>query len=583
MALTPIPCSFAGIPFKLATAEVRDFVERYHILDRFEIANPAPISRTSQAFSPIVPPAPKPRLGELFWPVGMSRCATYYGIADYASTQAMIAASFGSGYKQQTFVIGSMTIPQMTILPPRPLSQLAGAFGNAGTPFAGLYLIVLVDQRYQFRKTIIGNNTVSASAAQTCSTLTTSSTWSALEALLEIPTASPAAFAAPSSAYGTPEPDSPLYGFSDGPSMADAIAHNVGGFWNYYYETGQAFFQTWNAALGATTGGRQAASLRIAGGNIFNQSNNIFDAARGAILPTSIVVTFPIWVTNYDYWQPEGYRDFYKNDASYGAVWQELVVPSSLGAPYSNIVTTGLTPFLKQLNTTAKATVPYGYTLGGSAPTNHTTITALAQQLAKDFYDRESACLDEIYGGIIAWPENAGHDIIWHLDSDTCYTHIRRLPYDSGCQEEYQHGFGVTAPTSAICSLLLALPGYVSGSTNVPIIDVNGICRLTQTNSCVGSGSGSGGGSGGGGNQQLGSCCASVPNTLYVTASNGDNFTITYAGAGNWTGNSTISGTYTLSCSSTTLHFGSATQTSYTCSSFSAVFVIASVTYTITP
>jgi hypothetical protein len=450
--------TFADVPFRLPDRATIEHCERFGLLDMPDVEPTTDVGRSGLMLAQPIPQPYRPKLGEFWFPTGMSRCAIFQGLMTGVDVQKAIAVTNADdGYAQ--FVMQNDGLnPNSTgftygmyLLPPRPLALVDS--DAAG----GLWLVTLVDDRWRVRfqsapYTITG-------FVATCSALTSTDTWSSPStggllgwfsdnlyiSTVNLPT--------PAAAYGQPEPDSPLYGFGERAcTVLDAICANIGGFINPVFpvvpDSDPYAFTTWRQALANTAAARLASKDRIAGGAVFNPTQTIVDSHRPLLLPNNFEIAFPKWISGVGYYQPENYRDFYRRGNSYGDVFKLEIATSSLGSPYSSnsFGNFGAYWFIE---TTAKAlyadysTVPDGV---GANPTNYSAVLALATQLCKDFCDRELASLDEIYQGIQPWPSNTGHDVLYVWNTDTCFTRVRRQPYGLA-PRSFQHGFGPLAPS----------------------------------------------------------------------------------------------------------------------------------------
>jgi hypothetical protein len=83
-------------------------------------------------------------VGKLVWPTGAQRWAHFHGVADSASLDLIRAQVYqGGGYQAQPLTVSdgvTSVSPSLWMLPPRPLSQVAGA--------AGRWLLTLVCGRF---------------------------------------------------------------------------------------------------------------------------------------------------------------------------------------------------------------------------------------------------------------------------------------------------------------------------------------------------------------------------------------------------------------------------------------------------
>jgi hypothetical protein len=448
MATVPeYDCSFAGVPFRMPTKAVIDMVERHSLLDD-HIETMAPTGRALQALARRKWPTRRPRLGEFFMPIGMARCATFYGLmtgvdlekvakliflpnsVSYPPIGTVVSPYFSTLRIKCDGLEGTQYITHpMAMLPPRRIADTSDLDG-------GLYLVTLVDDRWWLRSNDTGSLVPSIGG---------STTWPLLFSYIEFYLGTTlAGYPDPAaSAYGQPEPDSAMYMTGEPAHIAlDAVAANVGGFMYANPNSPHGYkFRSWNDALTSTQLARVAHEDRIAGGAVLSPDTTKSDKFRALSIPYGVVVRFPLWETDVGYYEPENYRYHYRTNGVYGVTIEKTVYPTDLGSPYSSILPHNYGQ--RVLRTTAKATMARGTnytTVTAASATNASALTALAQQLAKDYYDCALASLDEVYQGIQNWPRDTGHDIIWAwTEAGTC-THVRRLPFDSAT-DEFQHGF----------------------------------------------------------------------------------------------------------------------------------------------
>jgi hypothetical protein len=152
------------------------------------------------------------RLGSLVWPTGAQRFAHFHGIADSDSLAQIRAQVYaGGGYQAQPLVISdgvTVVSPSLWMLPPRPLSQVAGPVGR--------WLLTLTDSRLFWW---------SRAAAITVTGGTT--TWQDLYASLASALGITLAVDPIPAAYLMPPPDLATQ-YEALPPLLDAAAYSVG-------------------------------------------------------------------------------------------------------------------------------------------------------------------------------------------------------------------------------------------------------------------------------------------------------------------------------------------------------------------
>ncbi len=182
-----MPISYAGHPLLLPdrAGELCQFVDRY--LDktvRGRLRSPA-LDQVAPDVSPqlptiLYPDEPTPELNRLWWPTGASRWGTFYGLADFATKNAIVSVCYAGGQATLEPLVleieddGSAqwdllqaqgrtrAAVNMLLLPPEPL-----AFALPMVPVEelpedpalchSLWLLRLVDERYLFQHRTTGN------------------------------------------------------------------------------------------------------------------------------------------------------------------------------------------------------------------------------------------------------------------------------------------------------------------------------------------------------------------------------------------------------------------------------------------
>ena len=423
-------CTYAGIPFQLPTAEVRQVLERCHwFADLRDVSTDPqvwPGARLLKVGPTIPRECPPPRIHEYFYPIGASRWSIYRGLATAENVADMPATgtfviqidSTPSPEEQSTTSTTTSVTTTLSMLPPVPIF---------GVDEPQLYLVTLVDERYFWHQW-------QNAGVITCTSAT--ATWSDLLEHLANQLDITLNFTTPSGAYGSPEPDSALYSNYESPAvLLDAVAANVGCVVvrNLGTLEGTYSLQTYADAAAALEDNRS--DTTIMGGLAFDfldSTTPTLDTPN--VMPESVTVVFPRWLDGAGYIEPTTYRSTVKD--SYGETWSYEVALSSLGTPYS-----GYEAFSgsKVLRTTAKARFTEST---DPTPNNATTVEALAQQLAKDYYDSRSAWLQEAYPAILAWTPEGISDLIW---SGNGWTKTLPPPFNAGLSE-FQHGFGPLTP-----------------------------------------------------------------------------------------------------------------------------------------
>lgn len=209
-------------------------------------------------------PEPSFRLNRFHWPWGVSRWAFGHFLASSDQVETILAdAVDGSAYATVPFIFGTPETNEQVetdvyVLPPTPLSGIRG-LSQEETGTESLYLLTIVDQRYMWWFTNVGNLQI-----------TSSSTWVSLyenfKTILEIDfewDTINSAYLAPSTAFNLPYEPLPI--------VMDAVAYNVGQRIVANYD-GSIYAQNYQTALTAMQKDFSANSGRnlVAGGYRFS-------------------------------------------------------------------------------------------------------------------------------------------------------------------------------------------------------------------------------------------------------------------------------------------------------------------------
>lgn len=355
------------------------------------------------------------RINDWYYPPTASRWSVFRGLMTSSMVKELLRLTSGRG--PQPFVMKAVPSgnpegvldaytleTDMHLLPPRPLAELGGTFD-------GLFLVTLVDERYQLHGT------------PATLRVDQNSTWASLISQLATDLEITITYSAISSVYGQPEPDSQLWSSSDNaPVLLDAIAFSIGRtVVRNLNGTYVLLTHAESAARVATSRGDAGKVVRAAGGDIFYSGLTLpagsLTSFRNAIVPESVEVTFPKYVQGDDP-VPHFVNERYRNQRP--SAWVEDAYGSlhiiSVGVRSGGPNTTGLSGIGPQyLHTTAKAICSGEIqAASGVAPFNASGLTALAMQLARDLYDKQVlGSLDEVYPGTYAWDPDGFHDLIW--------------------------------------------------------------------------------------------------------------------------------------------------------------------------
>ncbi len=374
-----------------------------------------PAGRNLDALARDLPAAKWPNvdvpIGCYYYPTSAGRWSVFRGLATSSMAKAMLAQTKGMlpkpfVLKSVPIVPGNPTEAQYTVetnlymLPPRPLAE-------HGNQFDGLYLITLVDERYYWQ-----NSPFTFHA-------TNITEWKTLIASLSSVLGSSITIPAVESVYGQPEQDSQLWvNAENAPALLDAVALSVGRVVVRAYDGTYSLLSPSESSTSVEMSrGNADAVVRCAGGDMFSSGTNIkagnLTAARNAVVPSSLIVTFPKYVQGDDP-VPHFLNPRYANqrpsawfEDSYGSVYSVTIPVQSGGANCSGLSGTSI----GTVHSTAKAL--YSGEIQAT-PVNSSGLTALALQIAKDYYDGQVlSALDEVYPGTYAWTPEGIHDIVW--------------------------------------------------------------------------------------------------------------------------------------------------------------------------
>ncbi len=443
--------TYGGIKLTAPTDEVRSLLASYRYNEQYPFVSPQPTVDYSQAFSSRLialanfPTDPPMQVGRYFYPTHASRWSWYVGICSQSQLTAIQAQLDGATQMTPlTFNLRSddMTHPEnsggistpMLMLPPRPLGVTSSTL-----PRESMYLIVLVDERYnwQFRSAgVIG--------------ATALATWDSFLSALKIALGISITNAAFEAVYLSPEPDSNLYTNYESPAiLLDALA------WN----TGRTFVRSFDGTYSLEPIGGNTADIaanrpaapryRAFGGDIYDpQETGTIQPWINAALPEKVTVTFPKYNnTTGSFVDPER-AGFFTMD-SYGEVFAIDCPLSSLGDPYDTY--TGVVGSINVIADTCKALLT---TDTSATPTNFAVLTALAQQLAKDYYSYQLRALDEAYNGIRDWAPDALNDLIFdYQPPKLIQTRVIRKPWDFQTWQ-MQHHVDATSPETTTIDIV---------------------------------------------------------------------------------------------------------------------------------
>jgi hypothetical protein len=297
------------------------------------------------------------RLNTLLWPSGASRWSVFHAVVDDATMDRIRGATGSFG---QPLVIDDGTGPVLSVtmypLPPRPLSQIAGANGFS--------LLTLLDRRAYWPW-------LSADVEVVGGTTTWADLFTAIAAALGITLDVddvPAAYLSPPAALSS--------AYDSLPALLDAACLSCG--LRFAAALDGTSYRCWSVAAAQTQVARNLAGVsnpRVAGG-LFLQGTDL-----NGILPDAVRVVFPR--------ADDGLPD--PAPVAVPVTLASLNFPP--GAPVGGIG--GLT---KTFHSSAVATY------SGGSLSNSAALTALATQAATDFYGWQAAGnYDVAYAGVAPW------------------------------------------------------------------------------------------------------------------------------------------------------------------------------------
>jgi hypothetical protein len=377
-------------------------------------------------------------------------------------------------------VLNHVVSTSLYMLPPRPLAETAGTLD-------GLYLVTLVDERYYWQFT--SSATLHPQAFDTWDDL--------LQILAGVLGVSLLHDGTPAY-WGRPEPDSQLWTASENAAvLLDAVALNVGcavvrnldgtyelqttakardiALSNRNHVGPIAFVDS----IGPLSPTSEKPVARRAGGDMYQSGGLLpvgdLNPSRNHV-PAAVRVVYPIYIYGQDpvphflNGRYAGARPSAWNEDSYGHRYSVVVPITSggltvsgyagvyiqgfqgafgiSGAAQSGMVIDLLGSSPEQmsvtLHDTAKAFISGESQLANLSvfpPLNGSGLTALAMELARDYYDRQGmVALDEVYPGIFAWRPEAIHDIVWTYSPrlGVASTRVLRGEWNQVCSE-FQH------------------------------------------------------------------------------------------------------------------------------------------------
>lgn len=464
-------------------------------------------------------------VGEWYYPTGASRYSVFRGLATSSQAKAMLE----EGVKgPRTFIMKSVpdspyktklgydVQTKMRLLPPRPLAEHGGGLD-------GLYLITLVDERFDWRQRGV---TIHPSA----------STWQTLIGQCTGALGVTATYSAIEGEYGFPDPDSQLWcNQEDAALLLDACAHNVGRVVVRKYDGTYALY-TPAESKAIVLASRKDPVTRIAGGDLFSSGKNLaagnLNPSKVLIAPERVITTFPKYVTGNDpiphYLNPRREANWHQD--SYGETFS-ISVPAASGSFASGVLTSLVSGGGSVvLHDTAKALYTSEENALTGSPSNESQLTDLAVALARTHYGNQLAvALDEVYPGTVKWTPEGLHDLLWTYSDRMGLASLRVMKSEwTSYVREYQHTTETSNRQGGVIPALTVQDAYTSiYSVNLitprtPLRVVEGVRTSGGVNEAI-LAIGTDGTPGGGGG---------VPGGGYGGTVNYDNVTINYLGGG---------------------------------------------------
>lgn len=437
--------SYAGVPLSAPTAATALAVEQAvptRDLYPFQRWSWAGRNRTGWTFPGFTADRPV-KVGSLHWPCNS---ASRWAVGHFLATESQLnqirplVYTGANKYESANLVLsdGVNTLTTaLWMLPPRPLFQITGSNPT--------YLLTLVDDRY-FWWQAAGNTNVDVFDA---------TSWLALSGQVETALSIAMTLDATPAAYMVPPKDLIAH-YEYLPLLLDAI----------HYNTGRRVVRQTNGTLlgqnpvnAAASAAAQAALAtnptnpwkKMAGGNfLFAANQNPTDIFP--LLPESVTVTF----------SPVRYVTVTCEPFTVNVTLASLALPELGGA----------TPGYAGTKVFHDSALP-AYDDSGNL-LNGAELTALATQIATDWYRFQLGSLDTVYNGIVPWVMDALHDSVeWTHRDDLITTRVQRPAWDDLTEETLHAGSygsnfdltpnaGIRIPANATRS-----GGYVSGYLQV--------------------------------------------------------------------------------------------------------------------
>jgi hypothetical protein len=422
------------------------------------------------------------RINEWFYPHGANQWSVFRGLATSSMVQAMLLQTMGSN--PASFIMQSAPISPdnptgdptfytietpMYLLPPRPLAEHGGFFN-------GLYLITLVDLRYYFQGC---NSTL-------WPLLNQNTTW--LQLINQLATDLGITLTIPTpieSSYGQPEVDSQLWtNLESSAVLLDCVAANVGRTVVRNLDGTFSFLTTAESVTQVQLNrGEDSNVVRLAGGDIFANDNQFagnLGVSRNAVLPESVVVSYPKYVIGNDpvphflntrygvtprptAWVEDSYGDTWdtqifllsgilSGSTGFGVSSGLFISGQTLSGNTFNSGLIGVPGLNIVLHDTAKAYFSGEAQAFSGNPLNVSGLTLLATQLANGYFNKQvDVALDEVYPGTYEWEPEGIHNLVWTYSDRKRLAATRVIrPMWNQLTSQYQHAIPLQSGSQTI-------------------------------------------------------------------------------------------------------------------------------------
>lgn len=451
--------TFNGTPFQRPTERVLEHCERYFndtFPTQLQWPDPALMAGGMQQYHLPQPPAPaSPRINRFFYPYGLSRWATFWGLMTGNDLAPIITAAYASGGpKYLPFQItnskGELVVDTvLTMLPPYKLADIelaSSAFGDT------LYLVTLVDERYERRSLRFTASQPSFDVPPEAATETVPSAYSGRTL------AGPAGTATAGLNNQSSLTEYALYDHAAACLGMVYVRDFQPSAGLYLYRTR---WRTANAlAVTDRVGDRTVPTPMVAGSSPVSFDLSDTDASKQIVMPATVTVGFPtVTGTN----TPGGTTA----DGKPSIYWVSVSPPGGLPVGQVAASVTTMQPAL------------YATTVTGT-PTNTADLSTLATQIGTDFYDSLIGACDLVYPDIPTtlnprWACDFTIDLV-NRTGDRNQTRIRRDPLNGRYAVDLLIGVDLSATSSASISYPSVRNGYgyvagVTTTTNPVVVN----------------------------------------------------------------------------------------------------------------